>query len=163
MKSWSTQYARSLSDEQWIDEIRTRFLDAINREIESLPFREPLRSTLEHFDVDLSDLFFTQWDIYTMSVSEQSSSLTFTAWFFADSPEWSAAIDPSKIWFEEFEEEFEDGTRTMLFAFDGVLQIDDAGALRSEILRIHTEPADLSNRPDYIFGFGDNPLSTTHD
>jgi hypothetical protein len=52
MIPWSTEYARSLTEGQWRNEIEMRFFDAISQEIESLPFHEPLRSVLDEFGVN---------------------------------------------------------------------------------------------------------------
>jgi hypothetical protein len=52
MTPWSTEYARLLSEAQWVEEIDTRFFAAIDREIQSWPFREPLEAFLEKLNVD---------------------------------------------------------------------------------------------------------------
>jgi len=47
MTPWSTEYARLLSEAQWVEEIDTRFFAAIDREIQSWPFREPLEAYVD--------------------------------------------------------------------------------------------------------------------
>ena len=42
IQPWSTEYARSLSVAQWVDEIEARFVLAIEQQINSLPFRGSL-------------------------------------------------------------------------------------------------------------------------
>jgi hypothetical protein len=158
MTTWSTEYARSLTKAQWCDEIKIRFFDAIRREIESSPFRESLRSVLEQLDVDCQGehAFLWNWDIYTVSIFEENSLLRFTAWFYASTSSWhQAEIDPESIWFDEDL----DGTKTFLLAFDGILRINDTGALSSEIVEIYTDP-DLmpvlyDRGDDFIFRFQD--------
>jgi hypothetical protein len=96
------------------------------------------------------------WDIYTVSRFEQNSLLRFTAWFYARAFEWhQAEIDPKSIWFDENL----DGAETFLLAFDGILRINDTGALSSEIVEVYTDP-DLmpvlfDRGDDFIFGFQD--------
>jgi len=159
MTTWSTEYAGSLTEAQWRNEIEIRFFDAIRREIESWPFREPLRSVLEGLDVDFEGehAFLWNWDVYTVSIFEQNSLLRFTAWFYAGTHPWhQRVIDPESIWFEEFSE---DESKTYLLAFDGILRISDTGALSSEIAEIYTQPdlmPVLADRgEDFIFGFQD--------
>jgi hypothetical protein len=81
MQPWSTQYARSLSVAQWVDEMETRFFHAIKEQIDSLPFRAPLKSTVAKCGVEPEGLFscLIDWDIYTVSILGETSSLTFTA------------------------------------------------------------------------------------
>jgi hypothetical protein len=156
MTAWSIDYARSLTKDQWHDEIKRRFLDDITREIESSPFREPLRSVLEQLDVDFQGEHafpVWNWDIYTVSTFEENSLLRFTAWFYAGTSPWhQAEIDPESIWFDEYE----DGSKTFLIAFDGILRIRNTGTLSSEIVEIYTDP-DLmpvlyDRGDDFIFG-----------
>ena len=45
--SWSTDYARSLTKDQWTDELRSRFMNDICREITSLAVRKPVCLALE--------------------------------------------------------------------------------------------------------------------
>jgi hypothetical protein len=84
-------FARSLSLDQWIDEIETRFLYDITNRIDSLPFREPLKSTLAKFGVESEDFSppcLVDWDIYTVSIRGEICSLPFTGWFFVHYPAW---------------------------------------------------------------------------
>ena len=96
------------------------------------------------------------WDIYTVSRFEQNSLLRFTAWFYASTSPWhQTEIDPESIWFDEDL----DGSKTFLLAFDGILRINDTGALSSEIVEIYTDP-DLmpvlyDRGDDFIFRFQD--------
>ena len=161
MTTWSTECARSLTEAQLGNVIEIRFFGAIRQEIESSPFREPLRSVLEQLDVDCQGEhpFLWNWDIYTVSILEENSLLRFTAWFFASAttPPWrQAEIDPVSVWFDK---EVDEETRTFLLAFDGILRIDHTGALSSEIIEIYTDP-DLmpvlfDRGDDFIFGFQD--------
>ena len=73
MQPWSTQYARSLSVEQWVDEIGARFVKAIQQEVNSLPLREPIKSTLAKCGVEPESLSpcLVDWDIYKPPSSER--------------------------------------------------------------------------------------------
>jgi hypothetical protein len=155
---WSLSYARSLSKEQWEDEIRSRFFDAIRREIESGPFREPLRSFLEKLNVNFAGKhpFLFSWDIYSALVVEDKSQLKFTAWFYAITYPWDQSEpDPESIWFMETGD---DESKTFLIAFDGIIRIDQAGGVGSEISEIYTDPDLMPNfcdreDNDFIYGF----------
>src|SRR5262249_17524697 len=142
---WSTQYARSLSEAQWEEEIGTRFFEAIRQQIESAPFREPLRSFLEKLNVDFrgEHAFLFSWDIYTASLVGDKSDLTFTAWCAASTYRWDQSKrDTEIIWSMEDDDE----SKTFMIAFDGRLRIDDTGGLGSQINEICTDP-DLT--PDW--------------
>ena len=46
------EYARSLSLPQWLDEIEIRFFHAIKEQIDSLPFRAPIKETVAKCGVE---------------------------------------------------------------------------------------------------------------
>ena len=103
MQPWSTEYARSLSLDQWVDEIEARFVRVIEQEINSLPFRTPLKETVAKCGVESEGLSpcLVDWDIYSISFSAEITSLTFTGWFFAVTRPWhrtqddEIAVEPS--------------------------------------------------------------------
>ena len=95
-------------------------------------------------------------DIYTVSIPGETSSLTFTAWIFATTRPWHRAqddeISPEPVLVSS------DESKTILLAFDGILRIDNAGALSSAVVAIYTDPdlmPVLHERDDLdcIFGF----------
>jgi len=141
MQPWSTQYARSLSVEQWVDEIGARFVKAIQQEVNSLPLREPIKSTLAKCGVEPESLSpcLVDWDIYNASVLGETASLTFTDWFFVITRPWhrpqddEIAVEPVLV--------DDDESQTILIGFDGILHIDNAGALsESEVVTVYTDP-----------------------
>jgi hypothetical protein len=139
MQPWSTQYARSLSLDQWPDEIGTRFVKDFANRIDSLPFRDPIKSTLATFGIEgLCWPVLVDWDIYTISFERpEITSLTFSAWFFATAPPWSGGYGqqrPEPVLVDE------DGEETLLFAFDGILHINDAGIISSDVITIYIDP-----------------------
>jgi hypothetical protein len=139
MEPWSTEYARSLSWEQWPDEIDVRFVPDIANRINALPLREPIKSTLATFGIEgLSWRVLTDWDIYTVSIHGEITSLTFSAWFFATAPPWSGGYGlerPEPVLVDE------DGAETLLFAFDGVLHIDNSGTIaKCDVITVYTDP-----------------------
>jgi hypothetical protein len=157
LPAWNLSYAGSLCVEGWRNEIGTRFFDAICREIESAPYREPLRSFLENLNVDFSGEypFLFSWDIYSARVAGDKSELKFSAWFYATTyPLDLSKPDPESIWSMEIDD---DESKTFLIAFDGVLRIDDSGGLSSNIDEIYTDPdltPDWTARKDNDFIFG---------
>ena len=67
---WSTDYARSLTKDQWTGELESRFFDDICREITSLAVREPVRLALEQHSLEaLGDNEHSNWKIYNVSIS----------------------------------------------------------------------------------------------
>lgn len=59
---WSSDYARSLTQDQWYQELRERFFDFINAAIESLPSREPVRGIVEQLSMQAP--FMTCWKVF---------------------------------------------------------------------------------------------------
>ena len=86
---WSTDYARSLTKDQWTDELDNRFFDDIRREITSLAVREPVRLALERHSLEpLGDNEHSNWKIYNVSISGEISSFSVTAYFWQVAPPW---------------------------------------------------------------------------
>src|SRR6266478_3345416 len=72
---WSTDYARSLTKDQWTGELESRFFDDIRREITSLAVREPVRLALERHSLEaLAHNEHSNWKIYNVSISGEISS-----------------------------------------------------------------------------------------
>ena len=135
MQPWSTQYARSLSLSQWIDEIHTRFVQDIANRIDSLPLYDPtIEATLAKFGVmELSWPVLVDWDINSISFRGEMTVSIFSAYFFVETPSWYqlpyGEPEPEPLVVDE------DGAQTILFAFDGILHIDDASIIStSEVL-----------------------------
>jgi hypothetical protein len=158
MQPWSTQYARSLSLDQWPDEIHTRFVADFANRIDSLPLRDPIKGALAKFGIEPPEFCQVDWDIYTIAIQGEKTSLTFSGWFFATIPSWYQGgygeTAPEPVW------EDIDGDQTILLAFDGILHINNAGTLESEVGTIYTDP-DLmptlsirgGEREDSIYSF----------
>jgi hypothetical protein len=86
---WSTDHARSLTKNQWTDELSMRFMDDICREITSLAVREPVRLALEQHSLEaLGDNEHSNWKIYNVSISGEISSFFVTAYFWQVAPPW---------------------------------------------------------------------------
>ena len=87
--SWSTDYARSLTKDQWTGELERRFFDDIRREITSLAVRKPVCLALEQHSLEpLGDNEHSNWKIYNVSISGEISSLSVTAYFWQVAPPW---------------------------------------------------------------------------
>jgi hypothetical protein len=150
---------RSLSVAQWVDEIEIRFFHAIKEQIDSLPFRAPIKETVAKCGVepdDFSPPCVVDWDIYTVSIRGEMTSITFTGWFFATTRPWHQTEDdeitPEPVWVDI------DESKSIMIAFDGILRIDNAGAVSSEVVAVYTDLdlmpiLDTRDDPDCIFGF----------
>ena len=89
MQPWSTDYARSLSISQWIDEILARFVEDFRNRIDSLLLHDPIKSELAKFGVtELSWPTMVDWDINSISFRDEMTLLDFSAYFFVDVPNW---------------------------------------------------------------------------
>ena len=86
---WSTDYARSLTKDQWTDELQRRFMNDIWREMNSLAVRKPVCLALDTKGLEpLGDDAHSNWKIYNVSVSGEISSLSVIAYFWQTAPEW---------------------------------------------------------------------------
>ena len=86
---WSTDYARSLTKDQWTGELDRRFFDDIRREITSLAVREPVRLALQQRSLEpFGDNEHSNWKIYNVSISGEISSFFVTAYFWQLAPPW---------------------------------------------------------------------------
>jgi len=160
MQPWSTQYARSLSLSQWIDEIHTRFVQDIANRIDSLPLYDPtIKATLAKFGVtELSWPVLVDWDINSISFRGEMTLFIFSAYFFVETPTWYqlpyGETAPEPLLFDGENE-------TIMIGFDGILHIDNSGTIQtSEVARVYTDldmMPDLSvsggEREDAIFSF----------
>src|SRR6516164_9319336 len=90
MKPWSTDYARSLSLDQWIDEILGRFIQDFANRIDSLPLHDPLiKATLAKFAVQTLDWpTMVDWDINSISFRGDCTLFLFSAYFFIETGDW---------------------------------------------------------------------------
>jgi hypothetical protein len=147
MQPWNTNYARSLTPNQWPDEIGTRFVQDIANRIDSLPLYDPtIKATLAKFGVtELDWPTLVDWDINTISFRDEMTLLDFSAYFFIETDE-----DWLRLPYGEPAPEpvldSGDGAQTIMIGFDGVLWLDDAGVIsKSEVSRVCT---DLDEMPD---------------
>jgi hypothetical protein len=130
---WSTDYARSLTKDQWTDELYSRFMEDLCAEIDSWAVREPVRLALEKHSLDSLDGYqHSNWKIYDVSISGEISSLYVNAYFWISSPSWNAVgvepllADDTENWFA--------------LTVEGVLQIDNEGRLSSRVTDVSLDP-----------------------
>jgi hypothetical protein len=130
---WSTDYARSLTKDQWTDELSTRFMDDIRREITSLAAREPVRLALEQHSLEpLSDNEYSNWKIYNVSISGEISSLSVIAYFWQVAPPWQdIGVEPILP---------ADDENTFSITVQAVLSIDNEGRVSSEVIDVSLDP-----------------------
>ena len=124
---WSTDYARSLTKDQWTDELWGRFFDDIRREITSFAVREPVRLALEQHSLEqLAENEHSNWKIYNVSVSGEISSFSVTAYFWQVAPPWQdIGVKPILPGYDE---------NTFLIAVRAVIRIDNEGRLSSDVI-----------------------------
>ena len=127
---WSTDHARSLTKDQWTDELSTRFMDDIRREITSLAVRKPVSLALEQHSLEpLGDNEHSNWKIYNVSISGEISSLSVTAYFWQVAPPWQDfGVGP-----------FLPGDDVSITVW-AVLRIDNEGRLSSEVIDVSLDP-----------------------
>ena len=68
--SWNLDYARSLTLDQWTDELNNHFLQKIDREVRTFPFREPVRSIIETLSLENDE--YANWYVHSVSFSADS-------------------------------------------------------------------------------------------
>jgi hypothetical protein len=59
---WSSDYACSLSQEQWCEELQNRFSSSINAAVESLSTQEPVRGIVDQ--LSMQPRFMTCWKVF---------------------------------------------------------------------------------------------------
>ena len=145
--AWSTDYARSLTKDQWTGELDRRFFDDIRREITSLAVREPVRLALERHSLEaLGDDEHSNWKIYNVSISGEISSFFVTAYFWQVAPPWQdIGVKP-----------FLPGDDVYIIVW-AVLRIDNEGRLSSEVIDVSLDPDCLGpseewHTDDFILG-----------
>jgi hypothetical protein len=134
--SWSTDYARSLTKNQWTDELGKRFMDDICREITSLAVREPVRLALQQHSLEpFGDNEHSNWKIYNVSISGEISSFFVTAYFWQVAPSWQdIGVEPISPGRDE---------NTFSITVQAVLRIDNDGRLSSEVIDVSLDPDSL--------------------
>jgi hypothetical protein len=130
---WSTDYARSLTKDQWTGELERRFLNDICREINSLAARGPVCLALEQHSLEpLGDNVHSNWKIYNVSISGEISSLSVTAYFWQIAPPWQdIGVEPVLPGYDE---------NTFSITVQAVLRIDNEGRLSSEVIDVSLDP-----------------------
>jgi hypothetical protein len=133
---WSTDYARSLTKDQWTGELERRFFDDIRREITSLAVREPVRLALRQHSLEpLGDNEHSLWKIYNVSISGEISLLFVTAYFWQVAPPWQdIGVEPILPGYDE---------NTFSITVQAVLRIDNEGRLSSEVIDVSLDPESL--------------------
>jgi hypothetical protein len=139
---WSTAYARSLSKDQWSDELDSRFFDDICREIKSLAVREPVRLALEQHGLEpLGDDEHSNWKIYNVSISGEISSFSVIAYFWQDAPSWQdIGVEPILPGFDE---------NSFSIIVQAVLSIDNEGRVSAEVIGVSLDPDCLGPNEEY--------------
>ena len=126
---WSTDYARSLTKDQWTGELDRRFFDDIRRELTSLAVREPVRLALQQHSLEpFGDNEHSNWKIYNVFISEEISSLFVTAYFWQIAPPWQDTILPGD---------------DVPITVQAVLRIDNEGRVSSEVIDVSLDPDSL--------------------
>ena len=130
---WSTDYARSLTKDQWTGELERRFFDDICREITSLAVRKPVCLALEQHSLEaLGDDEHSNWKIYNVSISGEISSLFVTAYFWQVAPSWQdIGVEPILPGDDE---------NTFSIIVQAVLSIDNEGRVSSEVIDVSLDP-----------------------
>jgi hypothetical protein len=130
---WSTDYARSLTKDQWTRELERRFFNDIRREITSLAVREPVRLALEQHSLEpLGDNEHSNWKIHNVSISGEISSFSVTAYFWQIAPPWQdIGVEPVLPGHDE---------NTFSITVQAVLRIDNEGRLSSEVIDVSLDP-----------------------
>jgi hypothetical protein len=133
---WSTDYARSLTKDQWTGELESRFFDDIRREITSLAVRESVRLALEQHSLEaLAHNEHSNWKIYNVSISGEISSFFVTAYFWQVAPSWQdIGVEPISPDRDE---------NTFSITVQAVLRIDNEGRLSSEVIDVSLDPESL--------------------
>ena len=132
---WSTDYARSLTKDQWTGELDRRFFDDIRRELTSLAVREPVRLALQQHSLEpFGDNEHSNWKIYNVSISEEISSLFVTAYFWQ--------IAPPPPWQDIAVEPILSGDDVPI-TVQAVLRIDNEGRVSSEVIDVSLDPDSL--------------------
>ena len=130
---WSTDYARSLTKDQWTGELDRRFFDDIRREITSLAVREPVRLALQQHSLEpFGDNEHSNWKIYNVSISEEISSLFVTAYFWQIAPPWQDIGEESILPGDD-----------VPITVQAVLRIDNEGRVSSEVIDVSLDPDSL--------------------
>jgi len=130
---WSTDYARSLTKDQWTGELDRRFFDDIRREITSLAVREPVRLALQQHSLEpFGDNEHSNWKIYNVSISEEISSLFVTAYFWQIAPPWQDIGVESILPGDD-----------VPITVQAVLRIDNEGRVSSEVIDVSLDPDSL--------------------
>ena len=130
---WSTNYARSLTKDQWTGELDRRFFDDIRRELTSLAVREPVRLALQQHSLEpFGDNEHSNWKIYNVSISEEISSLFVTAYFWQIAPPWQDIGEESILPGDD-----------VPITVQAVLRIDNEGRLSSEVIDVSLDPDSL--------------------
>ena len=130
---WSTDHARSLTKDQWTDELSARFMDDICREITSLAVREPVRLALEQHSLEsLGDNEHSNWKIYNVSISGEISSFFLTAYFWQVAPPWQdIGVEPVLPGDD------------VAITVSAVLRINNKGRVSSEVIDVSLDPDSL--------------------
>ena len=133
---WSTDHARSLTKNQWTDELSMRFMDDICREITSLAVREPVRLALEQHSLEaLGDNEHSNWKIHNVSISGEISSFFVTVYFWQVAPPWQdIGVEPISPGYDE---------NTFSITVQAVLRIDNEGRVSSEVIDVSLDPDSL--------------------
>jgi hypothetical protein len=142
MNPWSSDYARSLTKDQWVGIIETRFLE-INREIESFALAEPMRSTLVRHSLEpFTENELCEWNFHNVRVSGGISTLAVTAYFWQTAYDPTGQIEVEPIWPDEDE-------RSYSITVQAVLHINNEGILSSEVVNVFRGPDALGTDEEY--------------
>jgi len=133
---WSTDHARSLTKDQWTDELRTRFMDDIRPEITSLAVREPVRLALDQHSLEaLGDNEHSNWKIYNVSISGEISPFFVFAYFWQVTPPWQdIGVEPVLPGDDE---------NIFSITVQAVLRINNKGRVSSEVIDVSLDPDSL--------------------
>ena len=142
---WSNDYARSLTQEQWCEELQNRFSSSINAAVESLSTQEPVRGIVDQ--LSMQPPLMTCWKVFPGHFDQERFTFPLRVSLLGGTKPNASAIGNTLGAVPIVVDN--DGEETYVFEVEAFLHIGNTGDLSTSIRYVNTAIAQLHSYAEW--------------
>jgi hypothetical protein len=142
---WSSDYACSLTQEQWCEELQNRFFSSINAAVESLSTQEPVRGIVDQLSMQAP--LMTCWKVFPGHFDQERFTFPLRVSLLGGTKPNASAIGNTLGAVPIVVDN--DGEETYVFEVEAFLHIGNTGDLSTSIRYVNTAIAQLHSYAEW--------------
>jgi hypothetical protein len=142
---WSSDYACSLTQEQWCEELQNRFFSSINAAVESLSTQEPVRGIVDQLSMQAP--LMTCWKVFPGHFDQERFTFPLRVSLLGGTKPNASAIGNTLGAVPIVVDN--DGEETYVFEVEAFLHIGNTGDLSTSVRYVNTAIAQLHSYAEW--------------